>query len=891
MEAPIPHLGNPDDKSLRMYVVTLHKFDDADRFYEDMETPGGNLYIPKRAVECIDRLPISRNTNYMLTYDEAAEIMNDRRVLAVELNPTDLGLVKGTCGFSQYSSKFDKTVASDATNINWGLLRCLRKTDINNWGINGTAQQTAEIISDSSGKNVDVVIMDDGAPYPTVLEYQQNIDGTGYTRMVEYNWFQHNPEVSGTAVDDYQYIANRKQEHGGHTSGTVAGNTQGWARDATIYNNRYLDTNGIQYVRMFHRNKPVNPITGVKNPTIMSNSWGWSVNTELNTSYVSQITIRGVTYYPTGGTFGSYTWDSNVIQNIARLTVGRKIPSRDTATDADMIDAMNEGIIIVASAGNDYSYIDTPDGLDYNNTMVFYGLTYYIHRGSSPGSTWGVSEYSRVICVGATGQHNEASGSSVYASTGIEVGDYKAEYSNYGPRVDCYAPGSGIQSIWNSSVSTYDIITATDPRVAALGLTDIINNNFKKCPGTSMSCPQVAGVLACLAEKYPRITQSDARAYVKNAMPYTVLSTNGGATDTKDAGFTFNPNSIKPMLFLKGTRVPSAEIGGFYPTPFPETVNWNRPATGQVYPRRKITQTSNLAATFALSSDVVTVSNGGIVTFTLNTTNLPDNTLVQYIISAKLTTQPALLYSTSAYSGVCSETTLIASLDTRPYTGNRIQTTGVNATVTSITNSILGIGTLGISTPAVPGGLLFTGTNDDGRWTVPLMFNVTFLGNTYNTIYVGTNSYITFGAGSSAWEGLGAAMPALPKIMISAKDNSCQRIFYGYTGVPPNRTFRIRFEGTASSSGGINLIYEVLFYENNPETIDVQIANNARWGVSFDGDIYPFSSADISVPLVGTLTVNNNLASLPVTITSTSQILLTARLGIFPTPSVNVTVN
>jgi hypothetical protein len=709
--------------------------------------------------------------------------------------------------------------------------------------------------------------------------------------MVEYNWFQHTPEVTGGAVGNYPYLTNRLQQHGGHTSGTVAGNTQGWARDANIYNNKYADASGIQYVRMFHRDKPVNPLTGVKNPTIMSNSWGWST-AALNTSNVSQITIRADTYYPTSGTADAYIWDSNVIQNIARLTNGLALPARDSATDADMIDAMNEGIIVVASAGNDYSYIDTPDGLDYNNMILRNGvIPTYIHRGASPGATWGVSENLRVICVGATGQHNEVSGS-VYSSTGIEVDDYKAEFSNYGPRVDCYAPGSGIQSIWNSSGSTYDNTPATDPRVAALGLTDIINNNFKKCPGTSMSCPQVAGVMACLAEKYPRMTQADARAYIKNAMPYTVLSTNGGGSDNKDAGFTFNPASIKPMLFLQGTRVPSADIGGFYPTPFPETVNWYRPISGQVYPRRKIAQTGNAAATLSLSSDVSTVENGSTVTVALTTTNLPNNTLVQYIISAKLRTPPGVTYSTLAYSGVCSETMLIASLDTRPYTGNRIQTTGVAAAaVTSITNSILGIGTLAISTPAIPGGLEFTGSADDGRWTVPLMFNITYLGNTYNTIYVGTNSYITFGAGSSAYELLGEAMPALPKIMISAKDNSCQRIFYGHTGVPPNRTFRIRFEGAASPSGGINLIYEVVFYENNSNTIDVQIANNARWSATADGAMYPFSSADISVPLVGTLTVNNNAASLPITISSTNAYKMTVRLGIFPTPSVNIDVN
>jgi hypothetical protein len=36
---------------LKEYIVTLHKHEDLDDFYQDMETPGGNLYIPERAAK------------------------------------------------------------------------------------------------------------------------------------------------------------------------------------------------------------------------------------------------------------------------------------------------------------------------------------------------------------------------------------------------------------------------------------------------------------------------------------------------------------------------------------------------------------------------------------------------------------------------------------------------------------------------------------------------------------------------------------------------------------------------------------------------------------------------------------------------------------------------
>ena len=898
MADPIPNLGNPNDQSLKEYVVTLKNFKDADVFYADMETTGCGLHdaLPDRSIECINRRPISRNTHYLMTYDEAAVILNDPRVLAVELNPADRGLIRGTFSFEQTSTEFNKAVASSSTDINWGLLRCLRASDISNWGATGTVKQSGTVISDSSGKNVDVVIMDDGTPYPTVLEYQQNPNGTGYTRMVEYNWFQHNPVVTGGSASVYSYPDNRLQQHGGHTTGTVAGNTQGWARDANIYNLTFY--NSIDYVREFHKNKPINPLTGVKNPTVMNNSWGYR-SSSLFSANISKLTIRGVDYFPTSGSSGSYVWDSNVLQNIARLNIGGAFPARDTATDTDMIEAMTEGIIIVASAGNSYFYQDVVGGLDYNNTMIYSGNTLYIHRGSSPGAADGGTENTKIICSGAIGQHNETSGASIYASTAIEIGDYKAEFSNYGPRIDCYAPGSGIQSIWAADNTLYDSNNTVDPRVAALGLTDTINNNFKKCPGTSMSAPQTAGVLACLAEKYPRMTQADARAYIKYASPSTVLSTSGGAQDPKDAGTGFNATSNIQMLALRGTRHPTADVGGYYSTPFPSSIEKHRPPTGQVYPRKNTTNSFNKQATFSLASNHASRTNGQTATITLSTSNVPNGTAIQYLITAKPTGGPGTTLLPFGLSGVyTTDARVIGTLgfDTRPNTGNRVVTTSATeATHTIITNNLLGAGSLTLSTPTAPAGLSYTGssTGDDGYWTVPLPFNITYLGQTYSTVYIGTNSYITFGAGSAEYAQLGNANPPLPKIMISANDNLAFRIYQGVEGSSPNRTFRIRWEGHNSFAGGDtnnpDMIYEVTFYENTPTKVEVHTGVNSRWITV--SSFYPFSVANVDVPLVGIMTVNSGQATLPITVNTAESLEMNVRLGIFPSPSVNITIN
>jgi hypothetical protein len=82
----------------REYVVTLYKHEDLDSFYDDIETPGGNIFIPDRAVPVKNRRPVSRNTHYRLTNEEAAQIRQDPRVKAVELSLEAAGLkIKPSC--------------------------------------------------------------------------------------------------------------------------------------------------------------------------------------------------------------------------------------------------------------------------------------------------------------------------------------------------------------------------------------------------------------------------------------------------------------------------------------------------------------------------------------------------------------------------------------------------------------------------------------------------------------------------------------------------------------------------------------------------------------------------------------------------------------------------
>lgn len=117
-------------------------------------------------------------------------------------------------------------------------------------------------------------------------------------------------------------------------------------------------------------------------------------------------------------------------------------------------------------------------------------------------------------------------------------------------------------------------------------------------------------------------------------------------------------------------------------------------------------------------------------------------------------------------------------------------------------------------------------------WTAPssLTFPTSFNGTSYNSVYIGSNTYITFGGGSSNYSGLSASNPNLPGVHMCAADNSYQKVFYKTnTAVSPN-TLTVRYEGNAATSGTVGspgIVYEATFYANQ-SYFDVLIGSNNR---------------------------------------------------------------
>ena len=151
---------------------------------------------------------------------------------------------------------------------------------------------------------------------------------------------------------------------------------------------------------------------------------------------------------------------------------------------------------------------------------------------------------------------------------------------------------------------------------------------------------------------------------------------------------------------------------------------------------------------------------------------------------------------------------------------------GGNVGASTITNVLLGPAALTASTEPTE-----YQDNDDDWWQLDLPWNVQYAGGQYSQVFVSTNNFLTFIEGSDEYDHEYPDTPELPKIRIRADDNSVQRIYYGTEGTAPNRTFRIRSEGTDDTEGILgdpNMVYEAIFYEATPNQIDIQNGQLAR---------------------------------------------------------------
>ena len=517
--------------SEKIYIVTLHNREDLEGFYDDMKDNGFRLNLKR---------PISRNTHYWMTDEQAEELKQDPRVWDVDLRPEDKGIYPKKC-VTHNDSQVPRTLegtfwkggaVNSNTDYPWGISHTIDSVGVHRgkgqFGSSGGtySQLVATIFANpyenawGDGRHVDIVVCDD-----PVSADCADWNGFAVSRFVSYDWFNElNTEVS--SIDDdgqtlptgnvtYYANASNPEYHGTHVAGTCAGAAYGLANEANIYGLQILGTmpSGqslptlllYDYLRAFHKKKPINPVTGYKNPTISNHSWGYSTETSLESEFPTGIAIGNVVEVNYQGTqYNSSTpnpsgWTMAGLETDFGIAPTKwSIPVTLTSVNADVEDAIEDGIVIICAAGNDNFHVVPQGDANYNNFVIFQGYNanapIYFNRGMSPASA------PNAIMVG---------------SLGSDAQFKRSSFTNFGPRIDVFAPGSNILSTWGNPAAI------TGAR-AGQGIVDNKypggNNWMYPISGTSMASPLIASVAAMVASarRTDRFSNDDLRAYLNN---------------------------------------------------------------------------------------------------------------------------------------------------------------------------------------------------------------------------------------------------------------------------------------------------------------------------------------------------------------------------------------
>lgn len=497
--------------SEREYVVVVNKGVNLTDLETELTASSGSGPIPNRSVGVANaRIGSTRMTHFMLTADEATELMKDSRVLSVEIPVGERTDITIGHNLTQGGSNFRRSTVHSNTDINWGLVRC---AGTSNSMFQNNVAPSNDYITGLGGRGVDVVIQDSGIQ----ADHPDFFDRDGVTRVQQINWYTESG-ISGTQdagfYSDYD-------GHGTHCASIATGLTYGWAKAAHIYAQKLAGLEGatdpgsgiaigdaFDAIRLWHNAKTNG------RPTVVNMSWGYSTNL---TQDPSSGNYRGSAWVWNPGDFvegydsRSGLWSATgVVDKIfgSGATAFTIMPGRVASVDAEIDDMIAAGIHVVIAAGNNVFKHEAVGGDDYDNTVVFGGTTYNYHRGSSPHS-----DDPGCYVVGNIDYHTEE----LIGPTGTDI---ISDTSTRGPAVNMMAPGSEIMAATSTTnkFTDFDYPSNSSFKLTAIG-------------GTSMAAPQVAGVIAQHLEVFPDITPAQMQTRITNDAAADVVYTTNNAND------------------------------------------------------------------------------------------------------------------------------------------------------------------------------------------------------------------------------------------------------------------------------------------------------------------------------------------------------------------------
>ena len=379
----------------------------------------------------------------------------------------------------------------------------------------------------------------------------------------------------GSHGSNSTYPTTAAADHGTQCGSLIFGRNHGWAYNANKWHlNLYSSGNagsierGFDIQKIFHQNKPVNPLYGTKNPTISSNSWG--IRADKSSDY----------YYFQSATGTAYGSEPEFIKYMGLDGDSGRWKSEfyDNSLTQAGAELVNSGVIFVVAAGNSGQMQVNPDDPNYdnhisnsNNDGVY---------SSDDGQTFSSFGYTVTGTTNRRGfpQHigktesQTFQGNTTVKFPAINIGalddqfssnkERKVNYSDMGNAIDMYAPADGTLA---ATIGTYgtDVARYDDSYTGLSTSSDCRDTRFS---GTSAACPVAAGVLATVLQYNRGWTYEDLRSWIETNVE--VQTTSNFYDDTR--GTTAEGTEWADRNRLQGSDRRVLYVGDYtVSTPYP----------------------------------------------------------------------------------------------------------------------------------------------------------------------------------------------------------------------------------------------------------------------------------------------------------------------------------
>lgn len=381
------------------------------------------------------------------------------------------------------------------------------------WSTPPTSDQSSSILATYSscwtGKNVDIVTLE--VDIPKIDNYQNThpdflkSDNPLESRFIPTNWPFTITPINSSQTSTTSLLSS----HAIGVLSAAAGTICGLAKNSSmrvIYKDLVYPLS-VNSVMTWHNSKPINPETGVKNPTILIHEYQFLRNRDIlikiddidSVTYFNTVTNSLETISRPGSTWGNdYTIFSLNNFNIKRVIFeGRYYWCIAVVNSVynplkEAIDAASAaGVINVVASGNDCGvYVKQTDPAIQTTVTLNSTATVFLGQASLLGST-AVLDITTSTSYGGSTLPTFLSYGPAGSNTAIDVA--AGQNSEAQPILDGYSVrGPGIDMV-GLGVNTY---TSYPSRTLADG------NRWGMFSGTSCAAPTVAGILACLLEKY-----------------------------------------------------------------------------------------------------------------------------------------------------------------------------------------------------------------------------------------------------------------------------------------------------------------------------------------------------------------------------------------------------